>query len=248
MGTSDGSKYFATDYNKYQYVLSLGVENLIELGYISKIGVINRQHPAPVIRGILDNENYQESFAGKPIGNLHGRFSSTERDRKWMPPTDVGIALRELHDGGGYLSQQELEKWYKSVIKFAFPKETIDAFSHGDCWLLALSLRNLFGSKATLVTISPTERKGADAWAHVGVKIKNSIVDITGIYSEEEWLTINAHWYDPTIWEVYIRSWTDAEFAQDILDNNTVANYLDQDVEAVAKQLATKLILTNLLS
>jgi hypothetical protein len=63
--------------------------------------------------------------------------------------------------------------------------ETIEAYTEGDCWHLALSIHRITGKP--LVFANPMPRD-PDYWEHVGVQIsKTRILDVTGVHTNMKW-------------------------------------------------------------
>jgi hypothetical protein len=71
---------------------------------------------------------------------------------------------------------------------------TVEAFTHGDCWRLAVEVRRLTG--LPLIFANPLPEMQSDYWEHVGALLPDdTVVDVNGITSREQWL---AKWNSET--------------------------------------------------
>jgi hypothetical protein len=69
------------------------------------------------------------------------------------------------------------------LVTFAFSDEVVDAFTHGDCWLLANTIQRLRGW--SVVTVSGNE----GGWIHAGNQLPDgTIIDINGINDVDDWV------------------------------------------------------------
>jgi hypothetical protein len=74
---------------------------------------------------------------------------------------------------------------------FSFPKETVRAFTEGDCWVLAEEVRKMTGWSKVAVGYDDTEegQKPDFYWLHVANRLPDGrLLDITGIHSDEEFI------------------------------------------------------------
>lgn len=112
---------------------------------------------------------------------------------------------------------------------FNFPTLVQEAFTLGDCWHLAETIHTMTGHP--IITASWTETVTEHdpitdeeevwtytSWSHVAVRLPDGrILDILGIWSEQEWLD---HWaeqskvyfYDPEEQSIFIKEWAPAEW------------------------------------
>jgi len=60
----------------------------------------------------------------------------------------------------------------------------IYAFTQGDCWRLALAMRDLTGLPLAFATPGLVLN---DYWVHVGLKVGEKILDIKGLHSAADW-------------------------------------------------------------
>jgi hypothetical protein len=69
------------------------------------------------------------------------------------------------------------------TIQFQFPPKTREAFTDGDCWVLAWEGANLYA--LPIVTVSGNE----SFWIHAANLLPDGrILDIEGIWEQQEWL------------------------------------------------------------
>lgn len=84
-----------------------------------------------------------------------------------------------------------------AVKEFDFPEDAVFELTHGDCWLLAASLKN-----ATGLSYAPVYGDGEIH--HVGIELPDGkIVDVEGIWEADVW---ERRWIDELqeVWEVYV--------------------------------------------
>lgn len=77
-----------------------------------------------------------------------------------------------------------------TILSFAFPDTVVEAFTKGDCWVLAKDIEAATGYPIAMATY------GDGYWCHAGNVLPNGlIVDIEGTRTEKEWV---ARWEKPT--------------------------------------------------
>lgn len=84
----------------------------------------------------------------------------------------------------------------EAVKEFEFPEDAVFELSHGDCWLLAASLRNATGLPYATIY-------GDGEIHHIGIELPDGkVVDIEGIWEPDVW---ERRWIDELqeVWEVY---------------------------------------------
>jgi len=91
------------------------------------------------------------------------------------------------------------------TIKFHFPSQVREAFTDGDCWVLAWEGANMYD--LPIVTVSGNE----SFWLHAANLLPDGrILDIEGIWEQQDWL---ARWHATVteqtklVREVYGESW-----------------------------------------
>lgn len=119
-----------------------------------------------------------EHLIPKPIVDRNGKHT-TVRTKPSSP-----ISSRELP------SVATVPKPLPSQ-SFSFPKETVQAFTEGDCWVLAEEVRKMTGWEKVAVGYDDTEegQKPDFYWLHVANRLPDGrLLDITGIHSDEEFI------------------------------------------------------------
>lgn len=85
----------------------------------------------------------------------------------------------------------------EAVKAFNFPEDAVFELTHGDCWLLAASLKNATGFPYATIY-------GDGEIHHVGVELPDGkIVDIEGVWESDVW---ERRWIEELqeVWEVYV--------------------------------------------
>lgn len=102
------------------------------------------------------------------------------------------------------------------IAKFDFSPEAVEAFTEGDCWLLAIKLNALTG--LGIITASASDACD-DSWYHAANLLPDgTVIDIAGIWSAKEWLS---HWGSSTFngnESLCIQQWTPTEFDFEVKD------------------------------
>lgn len=66
--------------------------------------------------------------------------------------------------------------------------ETVEAFTDGDCWRLAVEIRRLTG--LPLIFANPLPEMQSDYWEHVGALLSDdTVIDVHGVTPRKQWLT-----------------------------------------------------------
>lgn len=73
--------------------------------------------------------------------------------------------------------------------------ETVEAFTCGDCWNLARTLRKMTGKRLVFANPDPEDQY---YWEHVGLEVRRGLVlDIEGLHTTKNW---RARWADGRRW------------------------------------------------
>lgn len=113
---------------------------------------------------------------------------------------------------------------------FNFPLEVQEAYTLGDCWLLAETIHKMTGHP--IVTTQWEELEESN-WSHAGNRLPDGqILDIIGIWSEEEWLE---HWHqnDDTYHIpreariMFAKEWNLTDWTEELLNVDAGINYPD---------------------
>ena len=113
---------------------------------------------------------------------------------------------------------------------FNFPIEVQEAFTLGDCWLLAETIHKMTGYP---IVTTQWEEPGDSNWSHAGIRLPDKrILDIIGIWSEEEWLH---HWHQnddtyniPRETRVmFAKEWNLTDWTEELLYLDAGINYPD---------------------
>lgn len=76
---------------------------------------------------------------------------------------------------------------FRPAYDFDFNESTVDEYTHGDCWYLALALSNRLNLPVVAIW-------GDAEMQHVGVELPdNSVVDIMGVWDSCSW---SGYWYE----------------------------------------------------
>lgn len=112
---------------------------------------------------------------------------------------------------------------------FDFSDMVREVFTEGDCWVLARAIESL--THCPIITINYTEN---DEWFHVANVLPNGlIVDIDGVFEQEEWLE---NWAErATLWcpEAYTKEWDAFNFYKSIDVPGFKPYYPDVSVDAL---------------
>ena len=71
--------------------------------------------------------------------------------------------------------------------KYQPTPDTIEAFTCGDCWMLARAIHDI--SKWDMVLYNPYPHRDLDYWEHVAVRMPDGLIlDIEGAHTEDDFL------------------------------------------------------------
>jgi hypothetical protein len=129
------------------------------------------------------------------------------------------------------------------MLKFSLPSHVQEAFTFGDCWALACEVEYNAGLPVAVLLHSGSATDDYN-WFHVGNRAADGrIVDIEGIWDEDEWKT---RWSGESYsGEPVVREW-DREYLLEQVevdeeDGEPLLNYPDIDSAFWAKQVLKRL-------
>lgn len=126
-------------------------------------------------------------------------------------------------------------------VIFQLPDNVQEAFTFGDCWHLAQTINRLSGYPVVTVQWEEPHRS---LWCHAANRLPDGrIVDIEGIWEEEEWLwkwqVHNELHVELDVLVMFAQEWTPESWAQEVAECDFDFYYpeISENVEQYAKQV-----------